>query len=159
MIKRPTKNELLEKLDEIFNLTYDNMNKISPSGNSKEEDYKLWKQCTINQLDNKQWILALDEDRVVGYLFYEIKDTILNINEVQLDDSHKGDKVTFKSLLKEMINIDLSKVTSVRAVINNNNTRALHIASKMQLEKTGERNNSSIFIGQLMPVLEYINSK
>ena len=60
-----TKSDVL--LPQMFEILSTNMKKIAPTGNSYEEDKKIWLSYMIPSLKEKQIILMYVDEVLVGY--------------------------------------------------------------------------------------------
>lgn len=83
----------------MYNILINNLMSMSNSFAEKDDDYEKWeKYCMDNE------VIPLYENKKV-YAFLMYKDN--QILEIQIDSKHKGDGVTFRTLIKKFLdNID-----------------------------------------------------
>lgn len=134
-VKKLSKEEVLTILDDMFQIISFNMRNIIDTGNTEEENYTIWKKSMLNELenDNKRWIGAFKNDKLVGYFLYKIVDNVINLDEIQVIKEHQGDKYTFIKLFKYLLREDnINDDYIVNTYINKNNNK-----SKMIIDKFG----------------------
>ncbi len=143
-IKKLTKKEILENIDNMYNIISDNMNEIAPTGNSKEEDYSNFKKYMLLELENenKRWIGAFYDNELIGYFLYKMKEKYINIDEIQIKKEHQSDKCTFIKLFKSILDDeDNFRDYDVITYVNDKNIKSKAIVEKFGfhfLEKKGK---------------------
>ena len=134
IIKKMVKEEVLEILNDMFEIINNNMEDIVETNNSKEENYKIWKESMLQELDNnsKRWVGAFLDNTLVGYFLYRVLDKKVYLDEVQLREDRQGDKITFISLMKELLNDEeIDDDYQVYLYVNDNNKRSLRVVQKL----------------------------
>ena len=117
IIKKMVKEEVLEILNDMFEIINNNMEDIVETNNSKEENYKIG---------------AFLDNTLVGYFLYRVLDKKVYLDEVQLREDRQGDKITFISLMKELLNDEeIDDDYLVYLYVNDNNKRSLRVVQKL----------------------------
>ena len=80
------KSNIDDFLPVLFDILYENMEKITPFGKSYEKAKAEWlgQVTPAMKKDRRQIILMYDGDALAGYAQYYTNDTILMIKEIQL---------------------------------------------------------------------------
>ena len=149
IIKKMTRDEVLLKLDNMYNIISSNMNEIAPTGNSNEEDYINFKKYMHIELDNKtkRWIGAFYNNELIGYFLYKINDGVLNLDEIQIKKSHQGDKCTFIKLFKYILMDDeIKNDYRVMTYVNDKNIKSKAIVEKLGFEFLEKKGKGSKYI-------------
>ncbi len=133
IIKKLNSKEVMSSLNEMFEIISTNMENIIDTGNSKEENYKNWKTAMIKELENnnKRWIAAYENNKLIGYFLYKIGSDFINIDEIQIIKEHQGDKYTLIKLLKYLFKEkQVDNCLNVTAYVNKNNKKCQAILVK-----------------------------
>ena len=77
-----TKSDIL--LPQMFEILSTNMSKIAPTGNSYEEDKKIWLSYMGPNLKRKQIILMYFGEVLVGYFQYSLNESTVLIEEIEI---------------------------------------------------------------------------
>ena len=104
------KFEYLNKIDfsgaapVIFNILADNMEKIAPTGNTREEDYKFWYESVKDGLkrDERQIVLIKNADSIIGFFQYFTNENTFMMEEIQFRPDYQG-KGIGTELMNQMI--------------------------------------------------------
>lgn len=147
IVKKMTKDDVLLNIDKMFDIISTNMNEIAPTGNSNEEDYVNFKKYMLIELDNKnkRWVGAFYCNELIGYFLYKIKDdNIINLDEIQIEKSHQGDKCTFIKLFKYILLDDrLEDNYKIITYVNDKNLKSKAIVEKLGFEFLEKKGNGS----------------
>lgn len=146
------KFEYLNKLDfsiisnAIFNILADNMEKIAPSGNTREEDYKCWYEGVSNGLkrDERQIILIKHADNIIGFFQYYTNDDTFMMEEIQFKPEYQGKNI-FRNLYGFLIPNIMDEIKFVEAYANIANHKSIGILEKLGLSKIGMNKNGHSF--------------
>jgi len=124
----------------MFKIINENMNKIIPSENSSEENYKIWKNSMQKELENEQkrWIIALYKKEIIGYFLYRVNDNKFFLDEIQIKENHQGDKITFAKLFSYLLNENLDDNAVVYAGVHKKNSKSQDIIKKFDFIKYEE---------------------
>lgn len=133
-------------LPELYDILYNNMSIIVPTGNSYEDDKNQWSPCIISALEKPQRniILIYEENRIIGFFMYYTVDETLMMEEIQFKAEFHGTGV-FNELYRYLFNILSNNIEFVEAYANKKNQKSQDILSHLGLEIIGENKNGSSF--------------
>ncbi|MBQ6862802.1 MAG: hypothetical protein IJO14_01050 [Clostridia bacterium] len=136
------KNEFHQIAPVIFSILADNMEKIAPTGNTRQEDYACWYTSVKEglQREERQMILIHDDENLVGFFQYFTNTDTFRMEEIQFAPDYQGVGL-FRPLcgfVKQNIRQDLA---SVDAYANIHNEKSIGILTKMGLKNTGLNKN------------------
>lgn len=142
--------EYLNKLDfqtvanDLFNILADNMKKIAPTGNTREEDYKCWYEGVSKGLkrDERQIILIKDNKNIIGFFQYYINADTFMMEEIQLNPEYQG-KGIFRNLYGFLLPGINENIKFVEAYANIENHKSIGILGKLGLAKIGMNKTGS----------------
>ena len=164
-IEALNKNEVLNLLDEMFEIISSNMSSMIDTGYSKEENYKNWKNAMLNELENpnKKWIGAFENNKLIGYFLYKINNDIINLDEIQIVKNHQGDKYTFIKLFKYVLREEKTNdIINVTTYVNKNNDKSNAIVNKFGFKVLEVKERGTKYIvkfEKLKEILEKYNIK
>ena len=80
------KRRMEELLPQLFNILYNNMNVIAPTGSSYEEDKSIWLPAVTRGMEKapRQIILMYVGANLAGYFQYYINEGRFMVEEIQL---------------------------------------------------------------------------
>ncbi len=136
------KNEFPCIAPSLFNILADNMEKIAPTGNTRQEDYACWYTSVKEglQKEQRQMILIKDDESIVGFFQYFTNADTFRAEEIQFAPAYQG-KGLFRPLcgfVKQNIRQDLAFAD---AYANIHNEKSIGILTKMGLKNTGLNKN------------------
>lgn len=156
------KPEFSTVANEIFNILADNMEKIAPTGNTREEDLKCWYDGVSNGLkrDERQIILIKDNDDIIGFFQYYINADTFMMEEIQLKPEYHGNNI-FRKLYGFLIDNIGEDIRFVEAYANVNNKKSIGILERLGLSKIVVNKTGSCFHfkGNYTDLLEWYNKK
>ncbi len=139
----PKKSEVL--LPQMFHILSTNMGKIAPTGNSCEEDMKIWlSYMTSEKIKETQILLMYDGEDLVGYFQYSIREDIILIEEVEIAPEYQR-TFLFYHFLKYVSSIIPENIEYAEAYINKHNSNSQRIAQKLGMQIVGESPNGHSF--------------
>ena len=145
----------------LFQILYENMSKIAPTGDSYEEDYKYWFDANKDSLkqDHCYTIICIQKDtsEVLGYFQYSIRDDVFVMEEIQIKDIYQGKYQIFEEIYKCVFENMKEQVAYVEAYANKKNTKSQGILKKLGLTIVGEnkRGTSYHFRGTYSDLLKW----
>ncbi len=146
----------------IFNILADNMEKIAPTGNTREEDYKCWYDGVSNGLkrDERRIILIKDADNIIGFFQYYINADTFMMEEIQIKPEYQGNNI-FRRLYGFLIDNMSKDIRFVEAYANIDNHKSIGILEKLGLSKIGTNKNGRClhFKGNYCDLLKWYESK
>ena len=129
----------------LFALLYDNMNRIAPTGNSREEDFQCWSEAVEEGLrSEKRHIVIIsdhDSQAVIGFFQYYINECVFVMEEIQIKESYQGKYNIFRDLYGFVFEQIKEDICFVEAYANKQNIKSLGILEKMGLSTIGENRN------------------
>jgi len=150
------KNKLETVLPKLFELLSSNMSIIAPTGNSYDEDYRIWLSNIepAMQKPQRQIILILCDNDIVGYFQYYINSRTFMMEEIQIEKSYRGTGI-FSAFYSWLVYQLPNDIECVEAYAHKKNFKSQGILEHLGLKQLGEskNGNSYHYIG------EYINLK
>lgn len=130
----------------IFNILADNMEKIAPTENTREEDYKCWYEGVSNGLkrDERQIVLIKNADSIIGFFQYYINNDTFMMEEIQFKIEYQGSGI-FRQLYAFLIENIRNDLEFVEAYANVNNQKSIAILKKLGLQTIGMNKNGNSY--------------
>ena len=146
----------------IFDILSDNMTKIAPTGNTLEEDFRMWFSAVSSglQRNERQIILIKDSENVVGFFqYYTNKDTFM-MEEIQFKPEYQS-KGIFRELYGCVFETIRNDLRFVEAYANICNKKSIGILGKLGLDNIGLNKNghSYHFKGEFDRLVEWYEKK
>ena len=140
-----SKNEFNKYASELFSVLYDNMTQIAPTGNSREEDYKLWYEAMSNEMQsNKRHIIVISTGNmteIIGFFKYSINECVFVMEDIQIKALYRGKCNIFRSLYGFVLEHICEELCIVEAYADKKNAKSLGILEKLGLAIVGENKN------------------
>ena len=85
-------NDIPIFIDEMFSILASNMSVIAPTGNSYDEDFRIWSECVVPvwREGKRRVILIFCEDTLCGFFQYFVNDTTFRMDEIQFKKEYHG---------------------------------------------------------------------
>lgn len=140
------KNRLETILPELFQLLSDNMSLIAPTGNSYDDDYKIWfsNVCPAMQQPQRQIILMYCDKHIVGYFQYYVNSGIFMMEEIQIEKSFHG-KGIFSAFYSWLVQQLPCGIEIVEAYAHKKNVKSQGILEHLGLKQIGESKNGNSY--------------
>lgn len=146
--------------NELFSILADNMEKIAPTGNTRENDYMCWYDAVNDGLarEERKIILIKDDENIIGFFQYYTNAGTFVMEEIQLASEYKG-KGVFRKLYGFIIENLNNNTEFVEAYANISNEKSILILEHLGLVKTGMNKNgcSFHFRGKFGDLLKWYN--
>ena len=138
-ISRLEKKDIDKNLRKLFELLSLNMDIIDPTGDPPEEDYRIWKDHILSEIEKpeREILLLKQNDDIVGYFQYSLRDTVFIMEEIQFHPSIWGSGA-FRELYRFLAGIIPENMTTVEAYANKKNLRSQAILEHLGLKISGE---------------------
>ena len=140
-----SKNEFNKYASELFSVLYDNMTPITPTGNSREEDYKSWYESMSDEMqsDKRYFIIVLQKNsqEIIGFFKYSINECVFVMEDIQIKAVYRGKYNIFRSLYGFVLEHIHEDICIVEAYVDKRNTKSLGILEKLGLAIVGENKN------------------
>ncbi len=147
--------------NDIFNILADNMEKIAPTGNTREDDYNCWRESVSDGLnrDERQIILIKYNYNIIGFFQYYTTDDTFMMEEIQFKPEYQG-KGVFRALYSFVIPHISENIEFVEAYANINNSKSIGILEKFGMTDIGlNKNGRSVhFKGAFADLLNWYHS-
>ena len=132
MIRFLDKKTEMGMLEQLFDLLYENMRSVTPTGLSYEQEKRQWLSCVCPAMekDARQILLLTDGEALMGYCQYYISCGTLMVEEVQLRRDCRCSSAIV-SLVRILLN-QTENVTFLEAYADRRN-----MASQSLLKKLG----------------------
>ena len=142
-----------EQIPRMFDILAGNMRIIAPTGDSYEEDRRIWQAEAVPAFEHV--ILIFDDDRLAGYFQYRLQDNTLRMDEIQFAKPYQGTGL-FKRLYQYITTIIPQETQHVAACANKMNQMAQNILQYLGLQRIGENKNGKSFVyrGEYQTILE-----
>lgn len=135
--------------NKIFDILFDNMNIIAPTGNTRNEDFILWNVVAIEGIknDNRHFVLVFHEETnyVIGFFQYSIINYTFMMEEIQLCSDFQGRYNIFRDLYSFVLKNISNDLLYVEAYANKRNCKSISILEKLGLKIIGENRNGTSF--------------
>ena len=129
------KGEKDQWLPQLFDLLYENMQTIAPSGLSYEAEKAQWLKEVSPALEKepRQIILCFADKELAGYLQYYIRDGLLMVEELQLKKKYQR-SLLFYSLCKYLLKVLPQDLKTVEAYADKRNLPSIGLMKKLGME-------------------------
>ena len=129
------KAEKEQWLPQLFDLLYENMSAIAPSGLSYEQEKAQWLGAVSPALDKapRQIILCLAGGEPVGYVQYYIREKMLMVEEVQLKREYHR-TFLFYRLCRHLLSVIPDDLQTVEAFADRRNLHSIRLMEKLGME-------------------------
>lgn len=139
------KSELDKYAGKLFSILFDNMAKIAPTANSREEDFNSWYKAVCGEMQsNKRHIIVISNGNmkeIIGFFKYSINECAFVMEEIQIKASSQGKYNIFRSLYGFVLEHIEEEIRVVEAYAHKKNTKSIGILEKLGLSITGENKN------------------
>ncbi len=147
----------------IFAILADNMEKIAPTGNTREEDFDCWYGCVKDGLEKeeRQIVLIKNADgNIIGYFQYFTNSNTFRMEEIQLKPEYHG-KGIFRKLYGYVLKNIRTDIEFVDAFASINNEKSIGILTRFGLENVGLNKNgrSYYFNGKFSKLIEWYENE
>lgn len=138
-----------EYADKIFEILADNMSIIAPTGNTRDEDFKIWYHAISEEIknDNREIILILENEtnNIIGFFKYSTTIDTFVMEEIQLCDKFQGSGNIFRDLYSFVLKNICNELMYVEAFADKRNHKSIGILKKLGLKVIGENKNGISF--------------
>ena len=130
------KSEKAQWLPVLFDLFYENMSAIAPSGLSHQVERAQWLSEVSPALDKspRQILLCRNADQVLGYIQYYTRDSLLMIEEFQIVKSYQK-SLLFPRMRKSLLRYLPAGIETVEAYAHIPNLYSRSIMEKFGFQE------------------------
>jgi len=134
----------------LFDILYDNMRIIAPSGEGYEEDKRIWLSnvAPAIQKEPRQIILMYADDDLAGYLQYYINGGIFMVEEIQIKSQYQRTTL-FYAICRFMLGIISLDTIYIEAYAEKRNQNSRRIIGKLGMEQIGENGSYLHYRGSM----------
>lgn len=137
--KYADKQNIEDILPSLFDILHSNMSVIAPTGNTYDEDMKIWSSNIIPSLqkESRQIVLMLAENELIGYFQYSVCFDSLMMEEIQIrKDYHRTGifRLFYSWLVKKLPR----NIKYVEANSNKSNYKSQGVLEHLGIIRTGE---------------------
>lgn len=151
------KTRLEEILPVCFEILYENMSVIAPTGDSYEEDLRMWYDNIYPLMEKaeRQLVLLYCQEELAGYFQYSVLDDSLLMEEIQFRAKFHGTGL-FRQLYTWLIKQLPKDLCCVAAYAHKNNQKSQSILNYLGLACGNENKsgNSFYYKGSYRTLLE-----
>lgn len=135
MIRFLDKEKEMHLLEQLFDLLYENMQPIAPSGLTYAEEKRQWLSEVVPAMAKqpRQIVLLYDADELAGYLQYYINRGLFMVEEIQLRKDCRATSL-FVSLWKFMSRILPEDTHTIEAYADPRNLRSRKLMERLGME-------------------------
>ena len=136
------KQSMSEWLPQSFKILWDNMNRILPTGNdyATDENFYMTHAAPTISTPERRVILIHDGDLLVGYLQYTLREKVLFLEDLQIQDIYQG-KGVLRLLFRWLIAGLPNHLELVELLCAKDNTRAMAIYEHWGMKIIGINKN------------------
>lgn len=145
----------------LFDILYCNMNKIAPTNEGYEEDYRIWK-ANFDLLvhdSNREIILIFSSEKLIGYFMYSIFENIWRMEELEIIKEFHGKDNIFRKLFSYMFSTLPNNIKYVKSYSHKNNTKSQNILKHLGLSVINENSTTINFYGEFSSLKTWYNKK
>ncbi len=126
----------------IFDILADNMSEIAPTGNTVEEDFKLWFGAVSDGLKRaeRKIILIKENENLAGFFQYYTNTDTFMMEEIQFKPEYQG-KGVFRELYGFILANIKENLAFVEAYASIRNTKSIAILQRLGLSDVGLNKN------------------
>ena len=154
------KQEKEQWLPLLFDILYDNMSVIAPSGKSYDDDKAEWMEEVSHALDKqpRQIIMVFVDEVLAGYVQYYTKDDLLMIEEVQLKERYQRTRMLYL-LCKHLSDALPENIRLIEAYAHKTNLNSRSVMKNLGMEELGEQKTPFGELVHLSGSVQYIKYK
>lgn len=133
------KGEKESWLPRLFDLYYENMSVIAPSGMSCEAEREEWMSNVSPALDKapRQVLLAPDEEKLAGFVMFYTRDDLLMVEEFQIQRENQGG-LLFLQLCRKLLADLPEEIRWVEAYAHRGNDRSRKLMGRLGMTELPE---------------------
>ena len=138
------KSEKDHWLPRLFDLLYENMQSIAPSGLPYEVERKEWLEAVSPALDKapRQIILCFVAGELAGYIQYYIREQMLMVEEIQLKKKYQRTLLFYK-FCKYLLSVMPDHLQIIEAYADKRNGNSIRLMEKLGMQLCEPEANSS----------------
>ena len=141
------KNNFVSLSKDLFDILALNMSVIAPTGNTYEEDYRLWFEAVNEGLNKeaRQIILIYCNNLLIGFFQYYTNNDLFMMEEVQISPQFHGKDNIFRGIFRFVLSVLPCNIQIIEAYANKQNEKSQKILQRLGLIKIGENKNGNSY--------------
>lgn len=149
------KQEKENWLPRLFDLLYENMHTIAPSGLNYEKEKQQWLESVSPALEKapRQIILCFADETLAGFVQFYTRENLLMVEEVQIAKPYHRSFLFFR-LCRFLLEQLPPEIEIVEAYAEKRNLHSLRIMKKLGMEVIGEEGPFLHLRGDARPIRE-----
>ena len=135
MIRFLDKNSEMHLMEPLFDLLYENMGPIAPSGLAYEEEKQQWLSEVVPAIAKapRQIVLMYDGEKLAGYLQYYINNGLFMVEEIQIRKDCRSTSL-FAALWKFMGRVIPKDTHTIEAYADPRNLQSRRLMEKLGMQ-------------------------
>lgn len=134
---------------EIFTILCNNMSQIAPTGNTPEEDYKVWYEALklgLQKVNRKIVLISLaSNNKLIGFFQYYTDEDTFVMEEIQINPEYQCTNQIFRQLYAFVLPQIDKDLLFVEAYANKLNSKSCGILTRLGLKVIGENRSGKSF--------------
>ncbi|MBR2018791.1 MAG: hypothetical protein IKA05_00155 [Clostridia bacterium] len=138
------KQKAAETLPILFDLLYENMSQIAPSGESYETDRAEWLSAVLPamQQEPRQILLLQDGNALAGYVQYYVNNGVFMVEEIQLRQAYQRTRALYR-VCRFLKTVVPRETRWIEAYAHKRNTVSQSLIQSLGMECVGENRNGN----------------
>lgn len=143
MFSHLNKQEKDQWLPQLFDLLYENMQTIAPSGLSYEQEKAEWLAEVSLALEKapRQIVICSVRGEIAGYIQYYIREQMLMVEEIQLREKYHRTLLFYK-ICKYLISVIPDNLQTVEAYADRRNLNSIRLMEKLGMQSCETESDS-----------------
>lgn len=127
----------------LFDLYYENMSRIAPTGMDYATDRKMWMDQVSPALDKapRMILMAVSEGELAGYVQYYTRGALLMVEEVQIRRRYQGSPL-FLRLCRRLVESLQQEIFYIEAYADRRNLKSIALMDRLGMEEVRESEDS-----------------
>ena len=128
----------------LFDLLYENMCRIAPSGRNRDQDREQWLSQVSPALDKepRQVLMCFANGKLVGFLQYYTRNDLLMVEEVQIAKEYQR-TFLFYRLCKQLLNTLPEEIRIIEAYADKRNHASIKLMGKLGMNIIEDEDQST----------------
>ena len=144
--KYVNKAQLKDILPRLFEILHANMSRIAPTGNTYEDDYKIWFSNIYPAMEKtqRQIVLMYSEKDIIGYFQYNVNCETFEMEDIQVNKVYHGTGI-FSAFYTWLVRQLPGDIKNVEAYADKKNIKSQGVLEHLGLTQIGENKNGKSY--------------
>ena len=145
--EKPQAEDCNRVLPILFEILYENMTAIAPTGYTYEEDWLAWSEYNTPRIESGEAsvLLMMVEEEIVGYFQYSIEENCLWAEEVEIKPEYQLTKL-FYLFCHYLVSWMLPDVQHIKSYVRKDNRRSILLHEHLGMERIGENRKGTSWL-------------